>query len=150
VRFWEVASGKESGVLGNHVGSVVSLAFSPDGTYLAAGTAANKKVLTVDPGEIKVWEVRSRQLARVLRGHFEDVRGLVFSPDGRRLVSAGTEGQLKLWEPRTGQEIITLYGHLDAVNGVLFGADGGQLISASMDGTISFWDGTTPEPEERP
>src|SRR5581483_8789481 len=76
-----------------------------------------------------------------LRGHLDDVRGVAFSPDGTRLVSAGADWRIKIWEPGSGQEILTLRGELGGVNAVAFSPDGRHLATASCDGIVLVRDG---------
>lgn len=70
-----------------------SLAFHPDGHLLAVGDAYQPFISLIDP-------VGRRRL-RVIHQHADAIRSLDFSPDGRRLVSAGADGQMILWNAAT-------------------------------------------------
>jgi WD40 repeat protein len=76
------------------------------------------------------------------RGHAGWVTSLAFSPDGKRLVSAGEDEVVKLWDTRTGLEGLTLHGHGGVLRGVAFSPDGRLVAAAGDDGTITIWDGT--------
>src|SRR5438477_10005686 len=58
---------------------------------------------------------------RVLEGHTNTVKQVVFSPDGKKLASASFDGTLRFWEVETGQPIgDALKGHTTWVNHVEF------------------------------
>jgi WD40 repeat protein len=61
---------------------MASVAFSPDGRTLAAGTLN---------GEIKLWNLATRREMVTFKGHTTIVGVVAFSPDGRMLASAGGE-----------------------------------------------------------
>jgi WD40 repeat protein len=80
-----------SGTL-NDIG-IVSIAFSPDGSLLAAGTCGVfNNVQGCVIGNIAVWDVATQQLLGPgLRGHPSQVFRLAFSADSRTLYSIGSK-----------------------------------------------------------
>ncbi|MER3417136.1 MAG: hypothetical protein C4297_13135, partial [Gemmataceae bacterium] len=64
--------------LAGHTHYVLSVAFSPDGGYLASGSGDKT---------VRVWEVATDQHVRMLQGHTSWVYSVAFSPDGRYLAS---------------------------------------------------------------
>ena len=68
---------------------------------------------------------------------------VAFSPDGRRLASAGSDQTVKVWDAATGQETLVLKGHTKHVTSVAFSPDGRRLASASGDRTVKVWDAAT-------
>jgi WD40 repeat protein len=144
VKVWDPATGTLLRTLTGHAGPVLGLAFAPGGQTLAACTADTERVITREPGEIKLWDLRSGEEVMSLRGHLGGVAGVAFSPDGRRLASGGDDDRVKLWDPSTGQEVLTLYEHVGPVTAVAFSPDGHRLASASFDGNVMLWNGAPP------
>jgi WD40 repeat protein len=76
--------------------------------------------------------------------HQGTVSHVAFSPDGRRVVTAGSDGPTaRVWDARTGQEITTLSGHTGAVTAVAFLDEGKAVVTAGMDETARVWDAAT-------
>lgn len=71
------------------------------------------------------------------------VNGVAFSPDGKRLATAGADRTAMVWDVATGRMLLTLAGHDDVVNSVAFAPDGARLATASADGTAKVWDAAT-------
>jgi WD40 repeat protein len=107
------------------------LAFSPDGTLLAAGAV--------------VIDVRSGRVLRVFRGQLSPVTGAAFSPDGALLATASFDGNVRVWGAVDGsvRADITI-GPDDWASDVAFSPDGTVLAAACDDSeTVRLWDPRT-------
>jgi WD40 repeat protein len=49
------------------------------------------------------------------QGHTDRVQSAVFSPDGRRVLTASSDKTARLWEAESGKLLATFQGHTDAV-----------------------------------
>ncbi|HET6382913.1 MAG TPA: WD40 repeat domain-containing protein [Armatimonadota bacterium] len=110
VTVWSVLSGRVVLSAKPYPGLVSVLRFSLDGRYLASGVWPEEE--DNRPSPIFLWDLRSRQLAAVLRGHLNGVSDLVFGLDGHTLMSAGRDGSVRVWNlfTRTGRTVSSEHG----------------------------------------
>ena len=87
--------------------------------------------------------VSTSRLEMTLRGHEEVVGVAVYSPDGRRIATAGEDGDIKIWDSQSGENILTIQGHAGPVYEVIFSSSGNWIASAGEDGTARIWKATT-------
>ncbi|MEA5466597.1 NACHT and WD40 repeat domain-containing protein [Leptothoe sp. PORK10 BA2] len=116
------------------LGTVYSVAFSPDGEQLAIGDSK---------GSLQIWQVKTGQVVLICSGHSGAVRSVAFSPDGQRLASGSYDQTVKLWSAETGDCVSTLSGHANGVLSVAFSPDGQRLASGSYDQTVKLWSAET-------
>ena len=76
----------------------------------------------------------------ILRGHTENVRNAVYSPDNKLIASASGDMTIRLWDAKTGKCLNTFEGYYDPI---AFSPDGKLLSSSSADMTIYIWNVST-------
>ena len=91
---WDVQSGEEVGVLPQeseppeHTGTIACLALGPDGRTLAT--------VSMDHS-IRLWDLSTRRIERVLHGHLSEVWSVAFSPDGSTMFTGAKDGSVDIW-----------------------------------------------------
>jgi WD40 repeat protein len=118
------------------------LAVDVGGTVVAAGDFQGElSVLKLPAGPV-LWK------KKVLTGPARraEVSAVAFAPDGKTLVSAGSDGELRHWNVATGEEVGKFEGHRGTVHALAFRPDGKELVSAGDDGLIQRWDPATHQP----
>jgi WD40 repeat protein len=103
------------------LGGCTCLAFHPSGKQLASGT--------VDP-LICVWDFETRELIKDLAGHDETINIVVFSPDGKWLVSGSDDLTLRFWNTARWTEVAVR--QIDSqIKHLAFSPDGKYLFAAN-------------------
>jgi WD40 repeat protein/CHAT domain-containing protein len=129
-------------------GEATSVVFSPDGKQLATGGAdgitrlwdTNGNLLSVLKGEVSdttQWDDRGREMID-LKGPRGSINNVVFSPDGKQLVTRGEDGSTRLWDTK-GKQLVVFGGGRGGVTSVAFSSDGKQLATGGEDGTARLW-----------
>ncbi len=114
-------------------GSVLELAFSPDGRYLAHGN---------QDSSVHFWDMRKRSELE-MTGYATKVRQLAWSPDRRWLATGGGADAI-CWDfarrggPR-GSRPARLERHEGRITALAFQPEGGLLASIGEDGVVALW-----------
>jgi WD40 repeat protein len=139
VRLWDVSNPAQPIALGqsliDDLGSVTSIAFSPDGYTLAVASTN---------GPVQLWNVSNPRLPALLgqslSGQDGSVISIAFSPDGHTLAAISSDFTVEIWDlPRA-----TLTGQTDGVTSVAFSPSGRTFVSAGGDGTLRLWSTVNP------
>ena len=126
-RTW-TSTGAPRNVL-RHEGSVTSVALSRDGGRLVTGSVDETA---------RLWNVRTGDELRVLRGHTGSIVAVAFSRDGARVATASTDNTARVWETSSG-EFRMFEGHQEALTSVRFSPEGKRIVTASIDGQVRSW-----------
>ncbi len=79
--------------------SIISVAWSPDGSKLAVGSADHV---------VRVLDSQTGQILTVLKGHSEEVFAVAWSPDGTQIASGGPDHTVRIWDTESGQLATTI------------------------------------------
>jgi WD40 repeat protein/serine/threonine protein kinase len=125
---------------------IKSVAFSPDGRRLVAGSSGQR---------LRVWDLRTDEVVPSFCRHSKEDGGkpsdpqdqfyasksVAFSPSGHWFASAGEEGNIAWWDATTGNYPLSLGRHSGSVLSVIF-APNGQLFATGSYGEAKLWDAT--------
>lgn len=141
--FWEISQKPAPGntilLYNGHLGSVTTVAWSPDSTRIASGS---------DDTTVQIWDARSGTHPLVYRGHTTNINAAAWSPPhtSARIASASGnnffrgEHVVQVWSASSGAHILTYEGHTQPVRTVAWSPDGTRLASGSEDKMVQIWD----------
>jgi WD40 repeat protein len=134
IDIWDIQNRKLVQTFRNQANPVSAIAFSPDGKELASAT---KKSV------VQIWNLATGE-SRALGGFqpSDNIRHIVFSPHGERLVGGGDDGKIRVWDTDKMNLERVVEAHIAKIQGLAFSPDGSLLASSSEDKTIKLWNTT--------
>ena len=124
-----------------HQHAVNSVAFSPDGKYIASGSSDHT---------IRLWNIETGEAAfQPFEGHQDYVLSVVFSPNGGYIASQSKDNTIRFWDIKTGKMTVkALEG--ECATSVSFTCDGKYIISVARKYIIHLWNIETGEMVSKP
>lgn len=113
-----------------------SAALSPDGSMVLTSPYRSLRTFLEPEGNgaaARLWDAATGRLVWELKHPY--VQHAAFSPDGRRVVTAGDDQRVVIWDVASGARIAELEDHEGRVVHVEFSADGRWFATAGRDGT---------------
>ena len=84
------------------------------------------------------------ELIATLQGHRKQVSAAVFSPDCKRIVTAGDDGTAPVWSAATGDQLLVLGDHRESVSAAVFSPNGERVVTFSWTAQSGRGYGTLP------
>ena len=114
-----------------HRGGVTALVMSGNQRFIISGGAE---------GDIRVWELRSRDLVSHLKEHTLPVTGLAIFDDDAHAISCSRDRSFLCWDLRAEKRIANHTQRMGGINSVVLSRDQTQVLTVGQEKKISFWD----------
>jgi len=144
-QLWDVVKGAKVGPSLERGMAVRSVAFSPDGRRILIASDDSTAGFMDNGGATaqQVDAASGRAIGPAMRHPDNTINTAVFSPDGRRIVTASQDFTAQVWDAASGKKIGPALRHADAVYTASFSPDGRWIVTASNDSTAQVWDAAT-------
>jgi WD40 repeat protein/serine/threonine protein kinase len=143
-RLYEVSSGK---LLASwtHPSRVLSAVFNPRGPTCLTLSVEEATIRSIPEGKAVGRAIKHPRPERPIEGYPMPLTG-GFSPDGKRIVTAGEDGTARFWDAATGEPQDKVLRTTAPILAVAFSPDGRTLLTGGRDGNVRMWDTATGQP----
>jgi WD40 repeat protein/uncharacterized caspase-like protein len=111
----------------NKANRLLNMSYDQQGKYLA--TAG-------DDISIKLWNLKENKIEKTIPGFFP----LIFTNDGKKLITMGSTIGLVMWDPETGEKLMDLNTEFELIQNLSVSADGKYLSGGGFMGALKVWD----------
>jgi WD40 repeat protein len=128
---WTTKKEEYRGYSRYHTAPIVTVAWSPDGKYIASGSEDNI---------IMVWNPENGNFVQKLQGHNETVRSIVWSTDSKALFSCSDDGSVKVWHVKDNRLTLETTLEEKSAKFISIAINDKYIAAGSEDGVIYIWD----------
>lgn len=140
VRLYDIASGAVRAVACDPPTSaepmedgraVLSVAWKPDGTEIAAGR---------NDGYVCSWDAGSGRSVLTFKAAGREVRAVAWNHAGTRLLTCSIDRLAVIWDAASGSHLRTFVGHSGLIRSADWSPDDARIVTGSDDQTARIWD----------
>lgn len=142
---WETDTGKPILKLDVPDVEITSVAFSPDGQHCLTAHAQygpgrelkNEEKIAIN------WDSITGKRLRQFSGHENSIMSVVYSQDGRHVVTGSVDGTVIIWDEDTGGQIRKFRGHDGTILSVAVSLNGRYVLTGSTGKAAVLWEAET-------
>jgi len=136
LRFIDAADGRVLWTLMDaHRDGVTAIAVTRNGRFIITGG---------EGGEVRVWELRTRELVAHLKEHTQRVTGIVIFEDDQHILSCSKDRSFLCWDLKQ-QRRVSSHHHRIAMTAIGLFPDQHRALTTGLDRAITFWDMSVPD-----
>lgn len=90
-------------------------------------------------GKLRLWNLQGQPTGKTVMAHKNGINSVVFSPDGKIIVTAGGDGNFRLWNLQGKPIGKGFFAHNNGINSLAFSPDGKTIITGGRDGKVRLW-----------
>ena len=137
VSIWDTETGKTRKVhCDKELKGLLDCVIHPNGHTFAIRTTNNT---------VSIWDTETGEKVNVYEGHTTPVNRIVYSSDGKFIVSASRDGKIHIWNADTTELNRIIDTNLETINSLIYSSDGKTIALLSNDMDARLWNVETGE-----
>lgn len=132
VKVWTDITNTPIRSFGHHTEAPHAIAFQPGAAIPTCATAGDDRT-------VRIWQPGIGRMVRIIRHHEGSILALGYSPDGRRLYTAGTEGLLRCIDASSDEVLHSWTASPDWIDSLAVHPTNGKIATGDARGEVQLW-----------